>query len=243
MNRFISCGGIRASWSWRLQLRTPRPRSRSSATHFRPAPSKAACSTTASAPVVGAMVSVVGRTTAAATTDRDGRYALKRAAVRSVRPERALARLLAVARPHGPAHHAKVLRSGGPACARSADKTPVRLPAVAEAAGTAGRRSWPVSASCGARAASRLPRDSVLPAASTSTETAEDRRAERRWRRNRVAAAASAAQHSEGCRDRDAVWAVERRSSRAAPTGSAAPSTVGPDGAVQRSRRCPARST
>ena len=31
----------------------------------------------AQAPVVGAMVSVVGRTTAAATTDRDGRYALK----------------------------------------------------------------------------------------------------------------------------------------------------------------------
>src|SRR5258706_11948318 len=28
-------------------------------------------------PVAGAMVSVVGRTTAAATTDRDGRYALK----------------------------------------------------------------------------------------------------------------------------------------------------------------------
>ncbi len=72
------CGGNRAVRAWR-QLRTRRPlKTARSSRHAFPAGSiEGRVLDDNQTPVVGAMVSVVGRTTAAASTDREGRYTLR----------------------------------------------------------------------------------------------------------------------------------------------------------------------
>ena len=196
----VPCGGNRDVRAWRPSCVRADPCQRTpvrTGTRSLPAASKAESWTTAAAPIAGAMVSVVGRTTAAATTDRDGRYTLRELPLRSVHPERALARLFQVARAHGSAHHRQRFRIPEIQLARAtAQKAPAATRSVDAARRSTAARRLRSSADASA---------DRIAAAATADDAAEDEPMTAK-RENCLAAAASAAQHSEGRRDR-AVWA------------------------------------